>query len=278
LTKEALFYSIDEKQYNYIASDTFKVEKPILSENLSKKFAQHFVQFFELFHGRVETFFRKEDDRLSPEFITYMERYILSYKKLNCLNFPRINATKFLDKYLNYAPIDKKVFMSVHFLMDVIKNIDSNIKHHIIFYNGYFIYSTLDNKLVQAFYDYFYTGGDTLCIDANKMFNKFVTLGQPTGENFIKYGARLAIKNNKGYIMGYTDSAQSKSKIMMESIEEPNENNKKNDDECFIPTVYFDRFDDKNAYKMVTLFDTGLNLLLFYENEAIVELAKLSEI
>ena len=126
-TKEPTYYSVDEKTYNYISPDTFKIEKPNLSQELAQKFCEHFISYFELFYGDIDSY-KTDEDKMKPEFAGIFEKYILAYKKFNSLNFPRVNMLKYYDSYLNYAPIDKKVFMAIHYLLDVIRNIDTSIK------------------------------------------------------------------------------------------------------------------------------------------------------
>lgn len=182
-SKEILIAQNDSKNV-YVNSDWFTVNKPALSNELGQKFCEHFVLFFEMFYGQIEkTYFIAEDDKFSLDFEGIFDKYILSYKKLNSITFPRINMLKYNDSYLNYAPIDKKVFLAIHYLLDVIKSIDKQIKHQITFYNGYFILSTFDNKIVQPFYDYFFLSGDTLCIDTNKIFQKFSVMAPNSQKN-----------------------------------------------------------------------------------------------
>ena len=279
LIGEPSYYSVDEKTYSYIAPDTFKVERPVLTETLALKFAEHFISFFELFYGKINNYVNREEQKMSESFAPIFERYVINYRKLNSLNLPRINFSRYSDQYLNYAPIDKKVFMSIHYLIDVLRNIDSNIKHQIVFYNGYFIGSTFEMKIVQAFYDYLYIGGDTLAIDPNKVFTKFGSLtSSQQQEAQITYGLRIAIKNNKGYLTGYFETNETKNKMMMEPIEDKNDSKENKNEDEFIPVVHLHRLGDPNHYKLVTYYEGGLTVLMFYDPNQKVDHEKLNEI
>jgi len=274
-TEETTYLPAEGKTYTSLPVDNFKVEKPTLTRETGEKFVRHFVNSFHLFYGRVSNYMT-EEQRLKDDFPTIFEKFMLYYKKLNCINFPRINMLKYLDTYLNYAPIDKKVFMAVHYLLDVIKNIDTNIKQQIVFYNGYFIYSTFPLKIAQMFYDYFFVGGDTTSIEVNKLFTRFAAIqdNQKFDPRF-KYGHRLDLMGEKGFITGFIDNSETQTKILVESIEE---NAVESIQDEYIPTVHLDIFGQNSTYRMITYFEGGLLMCSFYDTREDIHLSKLSEV
>jgi len=274
-TEEPSYLPGDTKTYPTLPVENFKVEKPNLTKETAMRFVKHFVTSFSLFYGKMGSYVN-EEQRFTDDFNHIFEKFMLHYKKLNALNFPRINILKYLDNYINYAPIDKKVFMSVHYLLDVIKHIDKNIKHQIVFYNGYFIYSTFHLKIAQMFYDYFYVGGDTMSIEVNKLFTKFT--GIPDSQKFdpkLKYGHRLDLMSDKGFLTGFIDNSETKSRMLNENIEDSNAESI-NDE--FIPTVHLEALGLPASYRLITYFEGGLLLLSFYDSREDIKLTKISEV
>jgi len=274
-TEETVYFPAEGKTYQSLPPENFRVEKPTLTRETAQRFAKHFVNSFHLFYGKVSKFMT-EEQRLNEDFPLIFEKFMLYYKKLNCINFPRINMAKYLDTYLNYAPIDKKVFMAVHYLMDVIKNIDKNIKHQIVFFNGYFIYSTFPLKIAQMFYDYFFLNGDTTSIDVNKLLTKFATIQDKLKfDPRLKYGHRLELMGDKGYITGFIDNSETKSRIIEEAVEEDSVESIQDE---FIPTVHLDTFGHDSTYRMITYFEGGLLMCSFYNSREDIHLNKLNEV
>lgn len=275
-TEETVYYPSEGRNYQSVANDVYRVEKPVLSRENGLQFVKHFVNSFSLFYGKVSTYMT-EQQRLSEDFAFIFEKFMLHYKKLNSVNFPRLNMLKYLDTYINYAPVEKKVFMAIHYLLNVIRHIDTNIAQQIVFYNGYFIFSTFNLKVSQLFYDYFYLGGDTTAIETNKIFTKFSPI--QSNQRFdprLKYGYRLDINNNnKGFLTGFIDNSETRSRLLVEPIEETQPESL--DDE-FIPTVHLHMFDYAAKYRMMTYYDSGLLVLLFYNNRDDINLTKVNEV
>ena len=65
---------------------------------------------------------------------------------------------RYFYKMLIYAPVNKTQFMALNYLTKIIGTMDTQILDYIIFYKGYFIYSTMSHKTAQLFYDYLYLG------------------------------------------------------------------------------------------------------------------------
>ena len=57
---------------------------------------------------------------------------------------------------MRYAPIEKNIFLTLQYLINILSSIDDNIKHYMIFYAGYFIYSSMMHTNAHMLYDYFF--------------------------------------------------------------------------------------------------------------------------
>lgn len=80
---------------------------------------------------------------------------------------------RYFYRMITYAPIDKTQFMALNYLTKIINTLDAQIKDYMIFYKGYFIYSTMNHKMSSIFYDYFYRGKHPLKQSGDKIFKRF---------------------------------------------------------------------------------------------------------
>lgn len=82
--------------------------------------------------------------------------FIKNYIALNAIEGQNFNIMRFFYKMMVYAPIDKSQFLALNYLTKIINTLDVKIQDYLIFYKGYFIYSTLTHKQSSVFYDYLY--------------------------------------------------------------------------------------------------------------------------
>lgn len=68
--------------------------------------------------------------------------------------------------------------------MNILQTIDKNISHFLVFYSGYFMYSSIQRKDALNLYNYFFAGMNPLETDDKKIFNKFTKIDLIEKKNF----------------------------------------------------------------------------------------------
>ena len=319
-TKELTYYQNNNSTNTYINVECFKFEKPNLSYVLCDKFVKHLTMYIELFYGSIAAYMI--DDRLTEKFDAMFTSFIQNYQKINSYgNFMlnpelKINMLRFYDNYVNYAPIEKKSFLALHYLLNILNSINKNIQHFTVFYYGYFIYSTLEHKIAQLFSDYLYSNADSFQIDPNKIFTKFNHIDDPEKfDSSFTYGMLLNIDKNKGYLTGITENilekklSTNKNFDSRNSIAMPNSGIKRLDslspeesksdssqfknlgqpDEggddptnsksgSFFPIIWIKGSDGiLKPYKLCTYYDSGLLIMMYFDVDNDINPSSLNE-
>lgn len=253
---------------DYLNTQSFNYNENCFNEENCKKFIEHVYQSFFLFYGSFNSYFIAENNEMSSEFIEITKAFYKSYAVINSQNAQNLNLLKYNLTGVNYSPIDKKKFLSLQYLMNILQAIEGKLEHFALFYSGYYVFSTLDQKDLQILYDYFYSTYNSCEIDNAKIFNKFEKLKAPN----IFYGFLNKTNiNNSGFLYGPTNLAESKS-VNGSKIEE--------NIQLFSPT--FNLFDPLKKkiikQKAFVFYDKNLLLLMTCDPEATIEKAKLLDI
>lgn len=165
--------SIKATDAEYLNSQVLTFTESTFSEENCFKFISHFYQTFFLFHGSFTSYFSVPENTMRPEFVPLMKDYMKNYLLLNSFSGETLNLLKYDFTGVNYSPIDKKKFLSLQYLINIVQSIERNLEHFALFYSGYLIFSTFDQKDLQLLYDYFYVTNNACEIDQTKIINKF---------------------------------------------------------------------------------------------------------
>lgn len=141
-------------------------------------FSNHFYQTFSLFFGQLRYCIKKFG---STNFQGFMDEFIEKYVNTNSyshttISRPIINALNYQFRGLKYPLIEKNQFLSLQFLINLMGSLVPTLRHHIIFYDGFFIYSTFAQTIAYQFYNYYYNSGNPFMIDEMKFMKKFTHL------------------------------------------------------------------------------------------------------
>lgn len=197
--------------YDYLNANFFNYDENVFNEENCKKFLNNFYQTFFLFHGSFASFFSVDDNTMNKNFHEIMKHYVKYYIILNAHSGQMINLLKFNFMGINYSPIDKKKFLSLQYLINILQAIEKRLEHFALFYSGYFVFSTFDQKDLQILYDYFFITHNSCEIDQTKIVNRFEKLGLDEKINNLFYGI-LNKPNNipNGYLYGPLNLNESK--------------------------------------------------------------------
>ena len=157
----------------YLNVESFSYDETCFNEENCKKFINHFYQSFLLFYGNFGGFFDVEENKMNKEFHVIMRSFIRSYLSLNSHYGGYLNILKYNFTGVNYSPIDKKKFLSMQYLINILQNIEKKLEHFALFFSGYFVFSTFELKDLQLLYDYFYITYNSCEIDLGKIANRF---------------------------------------------------------------------------------------------------------
>jgi hypothetical protein len=196
-----------------------------------------------------------------------MRDYVKNYLLLNSNSGQILNILKYDFTGVNYSPIDKKKFLSMQYLINILQSIEKKLEHFALFYSGYLIFSTFDQKDLQLLYDYFYVSNNSCEIDLGKIMNKFEKINFEERENSTIYGIlNKPIGFPNGYLYGPLNLGDSK-----------NVNGNKNDElVVFSPIISIFDPNKKMVIKhnLFTFFDKNLLLLMTCDINVSIEKSK----
>ena len=248
---------------DYLNSQSFSYDENSFGEENCKKFLQHFYQNFFIFYGSFSSFFSVEDNAMNQEFNVIMRPFIRNYITLNSHYGQFLNILKFNFTGVNYSPIDKRKFLSLQYLINILQAIENRLEHFALFYSGYFVFSTFDQKDLQLLYDYFYITYNSCEMDQLKIVNKFEKLKSDEKINGIYYGILNKPNNSpNGFIYGPL------------SLNDQKANGAKNDDFIlFAPKISIFDNSKKTTIKqnLFSFYEKNLLLLMTCNTDAGIE-------
>lgn len=261
---------------SYISDTVFQVERPSIDLNLAVKFIDHFVDFFTLFYGPIRSHINETG--VHETFQLIFEGFIQHYKRLNAKPESHLDLLKYQIKPLNYAPTDKKTFLLIHYLTNVLTSVFDGACHFALFHKGYYIYTTLDQDVTQLFYDYLYISNSISEIDPGKVESQFSRMNA-----FTSYGHCNFFKQGRGFLYGLIDED-----LQIEELAQPVEEEKKvqtekreivsEDYDIYIPDVWIKEGKEVVKYKFILYDNFGTRMLLFYDQKKELSPQKLQQI
>lgn len=84
-----------------------------------------------------------------------------------------MNLLHFSCAAFKYAGVDAALFLRLQYLLMLIQQLEPAIEDLVVFYNGYFVYSSLPHKLALVFKEHYYGSGLPWTISEHKMMQKF---------------------------------------------------------------------------------------------------------
>ncbi|CAD8139485.1 unnamed protein product [Paramecium pentaurelia] len=114
-----------------------------LSKNLYTNVAENFINNFSLFYGFD---------------ISQLDQYTWRWIQCNARTSSQLNLFYFQTQSFKYA-FDASIFLLLQFLLSMIRQIESQITDFLVFYNGYFVYSTLPHKMALLIKEHYYGNG-----------------------------------------------------------------------------------------------------------------------
>lgn len=197
--------------HEYLNNQTFTYNENCFYEENCQRFLSHFYQTFFLFYGSFESFFSVEENCMRKEFYDIMKAYFRSYIALNCHFGHYLNILKYNLAGVNYSPIDKKKFLALQYLINILQSIEGKLEHFALFYSGFYVYSTLEQKDLQIVYDYFYNTYNSCEIDNAKILNRFEK-NRKEENPIIFYGLLNKTPNNNltGFLYGPSGLTEAK--------------------------------------------------------------------
>ena len=268
-----LSYKGTTHQGTYLNESVYQIEKTYVDLGLAEKFLDHFVETWTLFYGPFSSYVN--DDGVGELFCTIIEDYIHEYSRFNSRGGgTSLNFNKYLTRVLNFAPIEKRSFLSIHYLMNVINSIEPNLRNYAVFYNGYFVYSTFQQDATQLFYDYLYVNSEITEIDDKKIFAKF-----SRSSPLFSYGHPNTIKEAVGFLYGLSEDIKGIDSAAGEQVEIISDKAKANlSENLYTPFVWVKEGEEMKKLKLVIYYDGGLVLVLGYDAEKELSGEKLLQI
>ena len=150
------YKTLESENIPYINNSYFLGKNLQIKEFALQKFLDHFCQQFRLFYSSFDSIV--EDDSVTESNKMLLKSFIRNYSKLYAEDSNKINIMRYFYKMIIYAPVNKTQFMALNYLTKIIRTLDTQILDYMIFYRGYFIYSTMNHKISQLFFDYLYRG------------------------------------------------------------------------------------------------------------------------
>ncbi len=144
---------------------------------------------------------------------------------------------RYFYQMMIYAPVNKTQFMALNYLTKIIRTLDTQILDYMIFYHGYFIYSTMTHKISQLFFDYLYRGKSSMKQSNDKLSKRFGNALEIKGRIDFPYGLiNHVISDLGGFLFGpKAENKLGNYKIVLQK----NRNQQYfSADDVFFPTVY----------------------------------------
>ena len=259
---------------DYLNIQSFSYAEEGFSEENLKKFIGNFYQNFFLFHGSFSSYFLMEVNEMNKEFNALMREFVRNYLNMNSTNGQILNILKYNFTGVNYSPIDKKKFLSMQYLINIMQSIEKKLEHFALFYSGYLIFSTFDQKDLQLLYDYFYVSNTACEIDQGKIANKFeksMKNDEKSNNNNVFYGVlNKPIGFPNGFLYGPINLNDQKTA-----------NGSKNEEiVVFSPVIHIHDPNKKSLIKqrLFAFLDKNLLLLMTCDSEESVEKLKFLEL
>eukprot|EP01017_Pseudomicrothorax_dubius_P003191 TRINITY_DN10397_c0_g1_i2.p1 TRINITY_DN10397_c0_g1~~TRINITY_DN10397_c0_g1_i2.p1 ORF type:complete len:412 (+),score=68.51 TRINITY_DN10397_c0_g1_i2:200-1435(+) len=246
----------------YIHEQTYQWRGEQITREILWSFFDYFYKTYRLFYGDIGKYFPNNSNE-NPAFERRFTDFIEKFVQLNANSSLGFIDIRFMFLHLKYAPIEKKMFMEFYFIRSVLGSLESGIKHHIIFYNGHFIYSSLDHNYSQLLYSYLFNTPNmdierTLVLETNALGffkGRFTEIDPNRFDKDICYGYMDRVSGNKesGALYGpveVTNLLDSSDKLTYDA------------DELFIPEIHLDG--DETGH-LLLLFKKKLVIGLIFE-------------
>lgn len=97
------------------------------------------------------------------------EEFIARFQILNAHDHKNINLQAFEMNGFKYAPMEKITFLTIQYFINIIQSIDKSIKHVVLFYSGFFIYSSIQHNIALDLFNYYYGSGNPIESEKDKI-------------------------------------------------------------------------------------------------------------
>ncbi|CAD8053016.1 unnamed protein product [Paramecium sonneborni] len=114
-----------------------------LSKNLYTNVAENYINNFSLFYGSD---------------LSQLDQFTWRWIQCNARTSAYLNLFYFQTLSFKYA-CDSSNLLLLQFLLTMIRQIESSITDFMVFYNGYFVYSTLPHKIALLIKEHYYGNG-----------------------------------------------------------------------------------------------------------------------
>ncbi|CAD8185021.1 unnamed protein product [Paramecium pentaurelia] len=213
-----------------------------LSKNLYTNIAENFVINFELFYGQDLT-----------QLDQYTQRWILCNARSGAI----LNLFNFQSFSLKYAKIDAAIYMHLQSILTLGRQQEEQITDFIVFYAGYFLFSTLPHQKAILFKEHYYGSGLPWSNFEGKINQKFppYTDNQSAYLNF--FNLRNIVREGFSGQMVYINKQKKNIFTFLEK-------------QLFIIVIANPLKDLQNLQKLVNVFQKSIDKLI-YKLDIIIE-------
>ncbi|CXI46238.1 conserved Plasmodium protein, unknown function [Plasmodium berghei] len=221
-------------------------------ENLVCKLLHHilknFISIFTLLHGHIRSFLKYKKYRTSENINkkkilqNILDDYVFTY--INAINNETLSIYNELQSFYMF-PVENHIYITVQNLISSLVLTHKRIKHGALFYEGYFIYSSLPLEEIKVIYNYL--------VSYNGIVNN-LKLNQPP---FKKIASSAATNTNGGLSsFGRCNSVEDKNGFLL-GIKKSS---------VFMPVITLAK---KKKYKLVAFIFKGILIILLIKGSTI---------
>ncbi|KRX03481.1 hypothetical protein PPERSA_02860 [Pseudocohnilembus persalinus] len=266
-------FDLQDQAYYPVETNKFRITNYISKESVLN-ICTHFYQCFQTFFGNIRPFLK--DQHSKDKFNNVFSEYIRRYQILNSYDHQYMNTLNYVYKGLQYAPIQQTVFLTIQYLLNMLKAIDNKLKHFCVFFQGYFVYSTFSQKTALFLYDYYNFSGLPFELDDEKIQSKFMLIDNIQDKDIYNYGYFC---NS----LSYGQKTENNNSKQQEQEKDQSDNQYVQLQKVYLNLDQVTIQNSKNGQKqqqfqMNSFSKNGLHILMFYDEDVQVQKQKIQEI
>ncbi|CAD2091194.1 conserved Plasmodium protein, unknown function [Plasmodium vinckei brucechwatti] len=221
-------------------------------ENLVCKLLHHilknFISIFTLLHGHIRSFLKYKKYRTSENINkkkilqNILDDYVFTY--INAINNETLSIYNELQSFYMF-PVENHIYITVQNLISSLSLTHKRIKHGALFYEGYFIYSSLPLEEIKVIYNYLvsYNGIVNNLKLSQHPFKKIASSAATnTNGGLSSFGRCNTVEDQNGFLLGIKKSS------------------------VFMPVI---TLTGKKKYKLVAFIFKGILIILLIKGSAI---------
>ncbi|SCM21756.1 conserved Plasmodium protein, unknown function [Plasmodium chabaudi chabaudi] len=221
-------------------------------ENLVCKLLHHilknFISIFTLLHGHIRTFLKYKKYRTSENINkkkllqNILDDYVFTY--INAINNETLSIYNEIQSFYMF-PVENHIYITVQNLISSLSLTHKRIKHGALFYEGYFIYSSLPLEEIKVIYNYLvsYNGiVNNLKLDQHPFKKIASSAATNTNGGLSSFGRCNSVEDQNGFLLGIKKSS------------------------VFMPVI---TLTGKKKYKLVAFIFKGILIILLIKGSAI---------